>query len=1178
MNLDDAKELKRRLGFGVNLNSDEDRRRLAEVINAKLWFRGQPIVGKESEFALLKASKHLLANLQEKNRLLAEYHCPADARIQAFLDRTLGGCGCDIPRLPTNALQLEHHGLARTLSLPPDRDSYTSEYLDSYRIEQGVLHNPRSDRRTTKGVFHIVEGGLPIPHDKKEMPKRVFAALLGQALGPPKSVMEIPFTSSQKERARLFVSLLLRPVVMPGVEGVSRERSLETRFFAPGSLVANLDFVESIFGNAGDPYLSENDAALDPEHWTGHTGCVVLAPHLVTLGKRELGLPHVSEATDRQKRDGMCWESEEERYNDGGGFKVACRDASGVMVTLIADNYFGYCKKEVKTQISFSANLLGNTEEEHAGGAIAFSSCDLGEDFQLSGFVKEVDHTFEEMLRSFGAMMDLQPEGHAIDKRFPEIHYIPENSRVLLRKQQINWIRDGAEQGIRLTPGMIYVLPSGYKLLMVRRSVGGHWRLVGTAAEGVFCHKPCTVSGGGKSEISKSIMDAILAGPVFVADFHEDMDAVGQILQRKYSGRFKNPPDIKRGRSVLDERRSLGSVVKLLTPSRAYTEEYNEWLNSIPMHVKDLVFTIKRFYRQEWGEDWRRHFSVDTVNGQPGKELKYRQQKLVAQYLRVGFIDDALWRTFTLRKDFIPTVKLQREDDISASTVVSTDGLSGWKNGEPRPSLKFVANCEYRFFQRPDDAVRRGYDKKAESDFCRKNLFASNYHPITRQEARDEVADALEFGGYTHGLQEVFQEFLDGSNSREFMVSSARPRIVDGKPTRNPRYLQNRPDVEDARGRYLAGVGTRLYRRVPLGQAVRFPVDAVLAGRRNNPPDHQAGIRALAVYGPIHYQELPELFMDFVSSLTGKSPSTTGAGSEGALTKGPFNALPPVVDLNNALVSYMLTGDDCFTSAAGYIGPKYRVDHDISLLIPELWARMSAEERRADYLISGGYLEKLEDFDHKGQAVLASRLGYRITSRFVLDFFGRIFTNPDSVVPPDMLKPELQGIGDFVDGIKNIVETQQRIAGHYFEDGSVEEAIPPLKALLHSMALGQFEGKTIDDPAVRGLFDPNKVRGQQWYLDRLKVKQERDVRYLEDQLDYMRAFLGKETHREEAERLGLVKRLSRVEEELDFARSSDYLAALNGTLGLDCSLAQGSSSESLKEKEMAPEAGLEPAT
>jgi hypothetical protein len=29
---------------------------------------------------------------------------------------------------------------------------------------------------------------------------------------------------------------------------------------------------------------------------------------------------------------------------------------------------------------------------------------------------------------------------------------------------------------------------------------------------------------------------------------------------------------------------------------------------------------------------------------------------------------------------------------------------------------------------------------------------------------------------------------------------------------------------------------------------------------------------ALSVYSPIHYQELPELFMDFICSLTGKSP------------------------------------------------------------------------------------------------------------------------------------------------------------------------------------------------------------------------------------------------------------------------------------------------------------------
>jgi len=83
----------------------------------------------------------------------------------------------------------------------------------------------------------------------------------------------------------------------------------------------------------------------------------------------------------------------------------------------------------------------------------------------------------------------------------------------------------------------------------------------------------------------------------------------------------------------------------------------------------------------------------------------------------------------------------------------------------------------------------------------------------------------------------------------------------------------------------------------------------------------------------------------------------------------------------------------------------------------------------------------------------------------------------------------------------------------------------------------------------------SKVRGQQWYLDRLAAKQQRDVRYLEAQRDYLKVFLGKETHREEAERLELAKRLAKLEEELDFAPSSDYLTSLNGTLGLDTSLA-----------------------
>jgi hypothetical protein len=132
---------------------------------------------------------------------------------------------------------------------------------------------------------------LPVPDDKKSVPKAVFGKLLKAALEPPPELLRLPFTSTRPESAECFVSLLLRPVVCPEVAGVTPEKSMEVRFFVPGGLVCNLDFVESIFGNAGDPNLPDNDAALDAEHWTGHTGCVILAPHLNRLTKAQLGLP-----------------------------------------------------------------------------------------------------------------------------------------------------------------------------------------------------------------------------------------------------------------------------------------------------------------------------------------------------------------------------------------------------------------------------------------------------------------------------------------------------------------------------------------------------------------------------------------------------------------------------------------------------------------------------------------------------------------------------------------------------------------------------------------------------------------------------------------------------------------------------------------------------------------------
>jgi phosphoenolpyruvate carboxykinase (diphosphate) len=381
-----------------------------------------------------------------------------------------------VTKLPPRTLVLDRPGMARALSLPVDKDEFVSSILNSYRVKEGVLHNPRSDRRTTQGIFHVTEGGLPIPDDKVAVPKETFGRMLGLAFTPPRDIMRLPFTATQPQPAECFVSLLLRPIVCPEVPGFSPQKTMEIRFFAPGNLVSNLDFVESIFGNGGDPNLPECDAGLDTEHWSGHTGCVILAPHLTKVTKKAAGLPPYAEATERQRRDGMCWKDEWEFYNEGKAFKLTCRDKAGVIVTIIADNYFGYCKKEVKTQLSYAANLFGMCEEEHAGGALVFSSYDLGEEFHGDLHVKPMGHSFAEVTTVYRDSLILKPEGYAVDKKYADIIYVPEDARFDLDRQRVVWPGGKTERSIKLLPNRTYVRPSGYKVRMEKPSQNRAWR------------------------------------------------------------------------------------------------------------------------------------------------------------------------------------------------------------------------------------------------------------------------------------------------------------------------------------------------------------------------------------------------------------------------------------------------------------------------------------------------------------------------------------------------------------------------------------------------------------------------------------------------------------------------------------------------------------------------------
>jgi len=1144
--------VKRDLGVNLDRRSPVERGRLIAYINLKLAALGLPVYSREGT-AFLELANDMLANYREKERLLADYLPPADARIQAFIDAYLSDLpSSDRPRLPSKTLVLDRYGMARELALPPDAPDYKSPTMSSYRIRNGVLHNPANDRRTTQGVFHITEGGLPVPLDKKAVPRLAFARLLKAAFLPPDELMILPFTAAEPVPAHCFLSVLMRPLVRPAVPGLFEELSMETRFFAPASLAANLDFVESIFGNSGDPYVSINDGALDPLHWTGHTGCIVLATHLVGMLKKDLGLPAWNDATERQKRDGMAWKDPSEKYNDGKPFKLCTRDERGVIVTIIADNYFGYSKKEIKAHISYSSNLLGLTEEEHAGGALVIPSFNLGNRFVPDTNLRSKGQTFDDVLRLLGNRVEPNPEGYGIDRMFPNIVYLPEDAVISLENQRASWKRDGVEHSLRVLPNEVYVHPTGYKIRLEQHAASGAWRLVGTAAEGLLCHKPCTVSGGGKSEISKSIWDAVTFGPIVAGDFITDMAAVKSVIDYPYGTRFKDPAENHGGasRSILSDKRSLGSVIKLLSPSPLYTDEYNAWLASIPELVKALVFLVKRFYRPEWGEDWIQHFGTDVVNGTAGNVVKFEGRTVQASYLRIGTTPEGARSIHKLRQDYLPADKIQWEDDITASVTAPVSSLHGLPDDVRGASVKFARNCEARFFQRPDDAVHRGYDKQAEADMSRMDNFISNFEPLSRSKANEMVEKTIELSEYTEPMRAMIVEAEKDDAFRWFVVSS-KPRLVDGKPSKNPRYLQLDTNYTKPLGRYLADVGSRLFRMVKAEDPVHHPVGAVLPGRRNNPPEPEAGIRPLAIYGPIHYQELPELFMDFVCSLTGKSPSTTGAGSEGALTKGPFNSLCPTTDLNNALLGFILGGYAGYSTAAGHIGHKYKVDHDISLLVPELWARLTPEERDPAFLIKNGYLERVRDFEFGGKTIPAGRLGWRITPLFASHFLGRIFDTPAAVFPDEVLRPELQSLEYFADGVLNIAEAQERVARDYLEDGSIEAAIPPLQAILHIMAEGNWNGKGLDNPELRRLFDLDYVLGSSWYKERLSAYAEAECKRLEEGVAYLEEFLGSPAGRDERELSRARRDLTTVKERLAVASSSSYVASLTGTIGVD---------------------------
>ena len=96
----------------------------------------------------------------------------------------------------------------------------------------------------------------------------------------------------------------------------------------------------------------------------------------------------------------------------------------------------------MKTQIGYSANLYGFCRRRTCGGAVAFQRQIHGNEYGVGSAAKEPGYGYSDMVKQYAELMDLMPEGYAIDKQHPEIVYVPHNMKMDVMKQTIFWKND----------------------------------------------------------------------------------------------------------------------------------------------------------------------------------------------------------------------------------------------------------------------------------------------------------------------------------------------------------------------------------------------------------------------------------------------------------------------------------------------------------------------------------------------------------------------------------------------------------------------------------------------------------------------------------------------------------------------------------------------------------------
>jgi hypothetical protein len=101
------------------------------------------------------------------------------------------------------------------------------------------------------------------------------------------------------------------------------------------------------------------------------------------------------------------------------------------------------------------------------------------------------------------------------------------------------------------------------------------------------------------------------------------------------------------------------------------------------------------------------------------------------------------------------------------------------------------------------------------------------------------------------------------------------------------------------------------------------------------------------------------------------------------------------------------------------------------------------------------------------------------------------------------------------------------------------------------MANGSFEGKDAQHPDIRAMFTREYLLASDWYRERLKAKQRKDMALWKRHLAYLEAYAQTSAAADEETNVDLPARRAHAAAELARVSSPAYLESLVGTLAAD---------------------------